>query len=59
MEKHIIIKLIYFVDKWNNDVKEIESNYPKWQELINSLLADYPNKRPNINYVCKLFGWTE
>ena len=49
----------YYDDKWDNNVQEIESNDPRWQDLINSLLSDDPDKRKNIDYVCKLFGWTE
>ena len=49
----------YYNDKWDNNVQEIESKDPRWQELINSLLADEPNKRKSIDEVFKLFGWKE
>ena len=48
----------YYLDKEYNKIKKIESSDPKWQELIDKLLDTEPENRPNIDYVCKLFGWT-
>ena len=42
----------YNADKMNNDIQEIDSVYdPKWQELIDSLLAEDPNDRLDIGEV--------
>ena len=48
----------YYFDKMINEIKEIESNDPKWQKIIDSLLDDDPNKRPNIDEVFKYLEWT-
>ena len=42
----------YFVDMVNHDIQEIDSVYePKWQELIDSLLAEDPKDRLDIGEV--------
>ena len=44
---------IYFMDKFRNEIKKIDSNIynNKWQELINLLLQIDYNKRLDIDLV--------